>query len=129
MRDQEADGSELDLTTFQGALDSCQVFSCRLPLPSFPPSKGSLVNFEALGESPLGKPKSPSVPHKLFAQGSGLGKGVVSQEVHYGFTAVADWGSGVALPIYDRLSRHAESLCDFPLEQSKIKALLAEVIS
>ena len=125
MRDQEADGSELDLTTFQGALDSCQVFSCRLPLPSFPPSKGSLVNFEALGESPLGKPKSPSVPHKLFAQGSGLAKGVVSQEVHYGFMAVADWGSGVALPIYDRLGRHADSLGDLALKQSEVETPLA----
>jgi hypothetical protein len=129
VRDQETDGSELDLTTFQGALNSCQVISCRLPLTSFPPSKGSLVNFEALGESPLGKPKSPSVPHKLFAQGSGLGKGVVSQEVHYGFTAMADWGCRVALPIYDRFGAYAEFLSDLILKQSEVKALLAKVIS
>jgi len=42
---------------------------------------------------------------------------------------VADWGSRVALPIYDRLDIYTKFLSELMLKQSEVKASLAEMIA
>jgi len=49
--------------------------------------------------------------------------------MQYGFTVVADWDRRVALPVYDCLGAHADSLGDLTLKQSEVEPFPFEMIA